>query len=356
MKLNDNRCQDKIMRQEYYYQHMTKGEQSAYRSMLDGFEAIAPEFPVLNLGGRELSDLFFRLRLDHPSIFYVEGFNYRYADNSQYVQLIPQYMFEKKKIKEMKLALESRINRLVQQAGDLSPEEKEKYIHDFICTNVTYDKLKKQYSHEIIGPLQQGVGVCEGIAKTVKILCDRMGMECIIAISQADPEQGIRYRHAWNLVKLKNTWYHLDATFDNSLGRYGQKRFDYYNLDDKMMFRDHQPLVYGMPACPDGSRFYYKENRLSLTKVEDVSGRMKAVLRKKQPYFVFHWRGGALNREVLERIVRTASEAAREKGKYIRLSVNYRQAVMEIAVLESQLQETICREEANEGELDGRET
>ena len=82
---------------------------------------------------------------------------------------------------------------------------------------------------------------------------------------------------------------------------------------------------------------------------------MKAVLRKKQPYFVFHWRGGALNREVLERIARTASEAAREKGKYIRLSVNYRQAVMEIAVLERQLQETICREEANEGELDGRE-
>ena len=70
---------------------------------------------------------------------------------------------------------------------------------------------------------------------------------------------------------------------------------------------------------------------------------------------MFHWRGGALNREVLERIVWTASEAAREKGKYIRLSVNYRQAVMEIAVLESQLQETICREEANEGELDGRE-
>ena len=38
--------------------------------------------------------------------------------------------------------------------------------------------------------------------------------------------------------------YHLDATFDNSLGRYGQKRFDYFNLDDKMIFRDHQPLVY----------------------------------------------------------------------------------------------------------------
>ena len=260
-------------------------------------------------------------------------------------------MFEKKKIKEMKTALESRISRLVRQAEGMAPEEKEKYVHDFICSNVTYDKLKKQYSHEIIGPLQQGIGVCEGIAKTVKILCDRMGLECLIAISESAPDRGIRYRHAWNLVKLKNTWYHLDATFDNSLGRYGQKRFDYFNLDDKMIFKDHQPLVYKVPACTDGGRFYYKENRLSLTKLEDVAGRFKAVLRKKQPYYVFHWRGGYLTRDVLEQIVGIASEAAREKGKYVRMSVNYSQAVMELAVTDYQSGQEICREEANEGEL-----
>lgn len=28
--------------------------------------------------------------------------------------------------------------------------EKEQYIHDFLCENVRYDKLKKPYSHEII--------------------------------------------------------------------------------------------------------------------------------------------------------------------------------------------------------------
>lgn len=339
------------MKQEYYYQQMNKSEQAVYRAMLAGFEAISPEFPVLRLDGRLLSDLFFRLRLDHPSIFYVEGFHYRYAEQADYVQLIPEYMFEKKKIKEMMGALESRINRLVQPAKNMAPEEKEQYIHDFICSNVRYDKLKKQYSHEIIGPLQQGVGVCEGIAKTVKILCDRLGIECLIAISHADPEKGVRYRHAWNVLKLKNSWYHLDATFDNSLGRYGQMRFDYFNLDDKMLFKDHEPLVYPAPACTDGTRFYYKEKRLSLTKMEDVSGRLKAVLRKKQPFFVFHWRGGALNRDVLEQIAALSAALAEEKGKYIRLSVNYRQAVMELAVLDHQLQETICKEEANEGEL-----
>ena len=56
------------MKQEYYYQHMNKAEQSVYRAMLAGFEMISPEFPVLRLDGRDLSDLFFRLRLDHPSV------------------------------------------------------------------------------------------------------------------------------------------------------------------------------------------------------------------------------------------------------------------------------------------------
>ena len=62
-------------------------------------------------------------------------------------------------------SLESRISRLVRQAEGMAPEEKEKYVHDFICSNVTYDKLKKQYSHEIIGPLQQGIGVCEALPR-----------------------------------------------------------------------------------------------------------------------------------------------------------------------------------------------
>lgn len=48
---------------------------------------------------------------------------------------------------------------------ELMPEEQEKSIHDFILENVTYDKLQKQYSHEIIGPLQQGIGVCEALPR-----------------------------------------------------------------------------------------------------------------------------------------------------------------------------------------------
>lgn len=338
------------MKQEFYYQQMNKTQQMVYQGMLDGFLSIRQEFPVLKTGNKELSDIFFRLRLDHPSIFYVCGFSFRFTEQSDFVQMVPEYMFEKKKIKELQKALEGRVNRLVRQAEGLSEDEMEKYIHDFICKNITYDKLKKQYSHEIIGPLQQGIGVCEGIAKTVKVLCDRLGMESVIAVSEANPVQGAKYRHAWNVIKLGGFWYHLDATFDNSLGRYGGQRFDYYNLDDKRIFLDHQPLVYPVPACTDGNRFYYKESRLSLTKLEDVGRRLKSVLRKKQPYFVFHWRGGNLNRKLLEQIFAVASVAAAEKNKYIRLSANVFQSVVKLTLLEQRVSEDISVEVIDENE------
>lgn len=75
-------------------------------------------------------------------------------------------------------------------AEKLSEKEKELFIHDFIVKNVKYDKLKKEYSHEIIGALGNGVAVCEGMAKAVKILCDELGIWCIVALSEANPEKG----------------------------------------------------------------------------------------------------------------------------------------------------------------------
>lgn len=85
------------MTQDYYYRQMSRDEQEAYRNMLSGFQDISPEFPVRRLENRELSDVFFRLRLDHPEIFFAEGFHYRFTQDSQYVRMYPEYMFEKRR-------------------------------------------------------------------------------------------------------------------------------------------------------------------------------------------------------------------------------------------------------------------
>lgn len=348
----------------YYYNQMDKLQQSAYHAMKEGITALQTSFSVPRLEPRQFSDVFFKLRLDHPEIFYVTSFTYRFYQDASRVEFIPEYLFDKNKIRDHQKAMESRIRKLLLPLQGKSDTEQEQYIHDFICRSVRYDKLKKPYSHEIIGPLGQGVSVCEGIAKAVKILCDRLGLWCIIVICDADPQNGMKYRHAWNLIRLNRQYYHLDATFDNTLTNGHQSaddgsavplprdpkapiRYDYFNLCDDQIYRDHRRAMYPVPACIDSSRFYYKEAKLSFTKPEDVTKRSLQAIRKKQP-LIFHWRGGYLTREVLQQLMERIREAAKEKDVHAVVHVNWPQAVLRADFVSESVAEDVIADEGDE--------
>lgn len=336
--------------EEFYYQKMGKLQQTAYHNMLKGVRELADEIQLPQLDGESLYWVFFQMRLDHPEVFWLTGYKYKYYKDSPNLIFVPEYLFEKDKIREHQKAMQARIEKLVRPAKKLSDFEKEKYVHDFICDNVRYDKLKKAYSHEIIGPLGQGVGVCEGIAKAVKVLLDALGVWCIIAICGNNPEKGIKYRHTWNVVKLDGVYYHLDATFDNTLGRDGSEiRYDYFNLDDQQIFRDHEPLIAPAPACTDHDHFYYKEKKLSFTKQEEVYKRALQAAKKGR-VLTFHWRGGYFTREIFQELLEQIRKAGAEKNKTAILQVNWAQAVIRLHYEETQVEEEIWMEEANEGE------
>lgn len=333
----------------YYYNQLNKVQQAVYHGMKAGLLTMASGFQVPLLSGRELSDIYFMLRLDCPEIFYSVKFRYRHYPDSGNVEIIPEYLFDKNKIRDHQKAMKSRVEKLARPAMKLNETEKEQYIHDFICRNVRYDKLKKPYSHEIIGPLGQGVGVCEGIAKSVKILCDALGIWCVIALSEANPEKGIKYRHTWNVVRIGGRYYHLDATFDNTLGGGERVRYDYFNLGDKQIFRDHEPAIWKLPACEDGDHFYYKEKKASFTKMEDVRKRSAQAV-KKGKMLTFHWRGGYLTREVLMELLQIMEEEAVKKERHAKISLNWPQAVMQVSFGKDLQGTPVTMEEANEGE------
>lgn len=281
--LSDEELGDKITMEQYYYNHMNKAQQAAYHSILSGVKNLADEFQIPALEGEEL-----------------------------------QYLFDKKKICEHQKAMTARVEKLIRPAQKLSEWEKEKYVHDFICENIRYDKLKKSYSHEIIGPLGQGVGVCEGIAKAVKVLLDALGVWCVIAICGNNPETS-------------------------------EIRYDYFNLDDSQIFRDHEPLIAPAPHCGDHEHFYYKEKKLSFTKKEDVYKRSLQAAKKGR-VLIFHWRGGYLTKEVLKELLELIRKAGDEKDKTAMVSINWPQAVIRVQYTDMQVQESVTIEEANEGE------
>ena len=316
--LSDEELGDKITMEQYYYNHMNKAQQAAYHSILSGVKNLADEFQIPALEGEELYNVFFQMRLDHPEIFWVSSYKYRYYKDSPNLIFIPEYLFDKKKICEHQKAMTARVEKLIRPAQKLPEWEKEKYVHDFICENIRYDKLKKSYSHEIIGPLGQGVGVCEGIAKAVKVLLDALGVWCVIAICGNNPETS-------------------------------EIRYDYFNLDDSQIFRDHEPLIAPAPHCGDHEHFYYKEKKLSFTKKEDVYKRSLQAAKKGR-VLIFHWRGGYLTKEVLKELLELIRKAGDEKDKTAMVSINWPQAVIRVQYTDMQVQESVTIEEANEGE------
>ncbi|OGC16497.1 hypothetical protein A2282_02045 [candidate division WOR-1 bacterium RIFOXYA12_FULL_36_13] len=94
-------------------------------------------------------------------------------------------------------------------------------IHDYIILNSVCDwdsyrtNTIPPESYTSYGVLVLGVGVCSGYAEAAKLLLDVAGVENIIICGEADSPLGARDGHAWNMVKIDEEWFHLDATWDD---------------------------------------------------------------------------------------------------------------------------------------------
>ena len=144
----------------------------------------------------------------------------------------------------------------------------------------------------------------------------------------------------------------MDATFDNTLSKDDTIRYDYVNLSDKQIARDHEPVIWKVPACPDGDHFYYKEKKLSWTTTDEVRNRTRQAVKKGKKISVISLAGeGYLTKEVLQELLSIFSEEAKAKGKQSFVSVNRAQAVLRVRFQEGAGEEQIEMEEANESEL-----
>jgi len=85
-------------------------------------------------------------------------------------------------------------------------------VHNYLCDTVTYapeDKQDYVICHSAYGALHAGIAVCDGYAKTFKLILNKMGIECDVVYNDT---------HAWNTVKLDDAWYMVDLTCDDSSG------------------------------------------------------------------------------------------------------------------------------------------
>ncbi|MBR1865451.1 MAG: hypothetical protein IJ801_02980 [Lachnospiraceae bacterium] len=117
--------------------------------------------------------------------------------------------------------------------------EKELTLHDYLVTHCTYSENVIQSPDSDIyrayGALVNGDAVCNGYAEALKLLLDCAGVPSEFVTGTAG---GVE--HAWNLVKLGDEWYHMDATWDDPLPDGGEQVVHpYFNVSDEVIGQSH---------------------------------------------------------------------------------------------------------------------
>lgn len=110
--------------------------------------------------------------------------------------------------------LESIKNDILSQTGD-SDLENLRIVHDYLVDTIEYDGEAGKTVYNIYGALVNKKAVCEGYARSYKLILDELGIPCIIACGVAKNSSGDIESHAWNYVQLEGNWYAVDVTWDD---------------------------------------------------------------------------------------------------------------------------------------------
>ena len=62
----------------YYYGQLTKPLQGVYDTLLSGFRVYAPSIRIPDVEQGQLAEVYLRLKLDEPLLFYVTGYRCRW--------------------------------------------------------------------------------------------------------------------------------------------------------------------------------------------------------------------------------------------------------------------------------------
>ena len=96
-------------------------------------------------------------------------------------------------------------------------QQKLDVMHRYLCELIEYDETAP-HAHEPYGALIEGRAVCEGYARSLKWLCDREEIPCVLVIGDAIDTNGNTGGHMWNYVQMENgAWYAIDATWDDQI-------------------------------------------------------------------------------------------------------------------------------------------
>ena len=225
--------------QEYYFKQLTEEEQRVYRELLKGIRAREKEFYLTISDDDSIDRSYHAVLKDHPEIFWVHNrekiYKTTYSD-SDYCVFTPGYTYTDSEIEEIQTAMEQSFQEvralIPEDAGDY---EKVRIVYTYVIDHTQYQTGEDDQS--IAGVFWKKSAVCAGYAGAVQYLLERLDIPCIYVDGST---KGSTEGHAWDIVKIGQEYYYVDATNGDQP--------DFLN-GDAAQLEEHKTIIYDY-LCP----------------------------------------------------------------------------------------------------------
>ena len=245
-KLGEAVISDSELTLLWSYSYLDETEKRIYRIMLNMIRNVYSGWVDIGYIGRDSSGKIARayraVTNDFPEYYWIPNSYYITSKNSnvalsfQKHELEDGYGYTKDQIIQREEELTYEIMRVINKTKNAKTDfEKELIIHDAMCEMIVYGESSSVGSendaYSVYGALVNRHAVCEGYARTFKLLCKYAGIECILITGDS---KGVG--HMWNMVKLDNQWYHVDVTWDDLRDK---PLHTYLNVTELQIRADH---------------------------------------------------------------------------------------------------------------------
>ena len=231
---------------------------------VDGELTVKLARPLYSKG--EATELYNAFTRDNPQFFCI-GNTYRCegvtrGENHYYDTLILSWTMTASEQADAEAALAQAVAELTRDLPNNNDIDAEIAVHDRLIKRCTYHQAAADAENgadlyptafTAYGALVEGKAVCEGYARGLQLLCNRVGIDGTV-VTGTD-ENGAP--HMWNVVELADKAYHVDATWDDSGDRL---RHAYLNVSDTEISATHtlddeNPTL---PICDSVTAGYYR--------------------------------------------------------------------------------------------------
>lgn len=240
----------------------------------------------------ELSRIYSELINENPKYFYIGGYTYSYYEGDEGkiigIQLIYDSDYRKdtkgfqpnvEKILKDRSIYVAGINNVLQCVeNSMTDLEKVLAVHDWIVRECDYDYqnyvngMIPNSSYSDTGVFINGSAVCNGYALAFSVLMQQLNIPSYFVGSNS-------MNHAWNLVYVDKTWYHIDTTWDDPVWdnstQYGYSNNDYADegyvshkyfmlSDEEIRNKEHSGWSTNVPSASVSGKYidycFYNKN------------------------------------------------------------------------------------------------